>query len=140
MFQGEQLILQNPQTSVKQSVEFLKKLTVVAISCISYLRNIFPPPAFSERKLNGVVVRIIKGDENIPGTQKLIHWIKSAFDAVQLHCVSSLILLRIQMIKNNHDGRLVFISEIIFFPVYLFMFEYTYLNKYFSNIYQVSNL
>lgn len=113
MFQAQSEInLQNPQTSVKQSVEFLKKLTVVAISCISYLRNIFPPPAFSERKLNGVLVRIIKGDESIPGTQKLIQWIKCAFDAVQLHCVSVLLLKRVPTIQINYYNNRLFISEV----------------------------
>lgn len=109
MFQGQsELILQNPQMSVKHSVEFLKKLTVVAISSISYLRNIFPPPAFSERKLDGVLVRIIKGDESIPGTQKLIQWIKCAFDAVQLHCVSVLLLKKIKTIQLSYDNSIYF--------------------------------
>lgn len=113
MFQAQsELNLQNPQTSVKQSVEFLKKLTVVAISCISYLRDIFPPPAFSERKLNGVLVRIIKGDESIPGTQKLIQWIKCAFDAVELRCVSGILLKRIQTIQINYNNNTLFISEV----------------------------
>lgn len=47
-----QLKLENPQTSVKQNMKFLEKVTVAAISTISYLRDFFPAEAFSERQLN----------------------------------------------------------------------------------------
>lgn len=80
----------NPQTSLKKSVEFIKKLTVIAVSNITYLRNFFPESAYIDRQLEGLNLKILKGDHSVPGAQQMINWLKSAFEAVNLQYVCTI--------------------------------------------------
>lgn len=86
--QVEVIELDNPNVSVTKSCELMKKLTVVAMSSIAYLRGIFPDKAFNQRKIDGMPVKVLIGVKEIPGTYKLISWIKSAFEVVKDNYVS----------------------------------------------------
>uniref|UniRef100_A0A1B6MUA8 HORMA domain-containing protein n=1 Tax=Graphocephala atropunctata TaxID=36148 RepID=A0A1B6MUA8_9HEMI len=89
----KELKLENPNISVESSLTFMKKLTVVAISTISYLRNIFPSSAFQTKKLNGTKVWLLKGCDDIPGTHTLINWVRSAYEAVRLYSLKKMVLV-----------------------------------------------
>lgn len=91
----------NPQISLEKSIEFVKKLTVIAISNITYLRNIFPESAYIDRQLEGLNLKILKGDHSIPAAQQMINWLKSAFEAVNLRYVCNLKMLQITLDYYN---------------------------------------
>lgn len=84
----ESIELDNPNVSILKACELMKKLTVVAVSNISYMRAIFPDKAFSQRKIDDMPVKVLHGVSEIPGTYKLISWIKNAFEAVKDNYVS----------------------------------------------------
>uniref|UniRef100_A0A1B6L3N7 HORMA domain-containing protein n=1 Tax=Graphocephala atropunctata TaxID=36148 RepID=A0A1B6L3N7_9HEMI len=110
----KEFVLENPNISVQQSVEFMRKLTAVAVSTISYLRNVFPSSAFSTKKLNGTKIWLLKGSDDIPGTHTLISWIKDAFEAVRAHILKKMILV----LEQPDEG--------ITLEVYSFNFSYNF--------------
>lgn len=77
------MIIKNPQTSVMNSLQFLGKLTVIAISKIVQARKLLPDQSFSSRKFDGEDVKILHVVEDIPETQSVVDWLKFAFSMMK---------------------------------------------------------
>ncbi|KAG8291272.1 HORMA domain-containing protein 1 [Homalodisca vitripennis] len=110
----KECMLENPNISVQKSVDFMKQLAGVAVSTISYIRNIFPPSAFKTKKISGQKIWLLKGSSDIPATFTLINWVKSAFEAVREH-----ILKKMVFVIQEQDGL-----ETL--EVYTFNFSYNF--------------
>uniref|UniRef100_A0A1B6FBL4 HORMA domain-containing protein n=1 Tax=Cuerna arida TaxID=1464854 RepID=A0A1B6FBL4_9HEMI len=110
----KECVLENPNISVEKSVEFMKQLTGIAVSTISYIRNIFPPAAFSTKKLSGQKIWLLKGNSDIPATVTLVNWVKDAFEAVREHILKKMIF-----VIQEQDGH-----ETL--EVYTFNFSYNF--------------
>ncbi|XP_057649975.1 HORMA domain-containing protein 1 isoform X3 [Chionomys nivalis] len=66
-----------------QSLMFVKRLLAVSVSCITYLRGIFPERAYGTRYLDDLCVKILKEDKNCPGSSQLVKWMLGSYDALQ---------------------------------------------------------
>uniref|UniRef100_A0A1B6C9E1 HORMA domain-containing protein n=1 Tax=Clastoptera arizonana TaxID=38151 RepID=A0A1B6C9E1_9HEMI len=75
-------ILHNPQKNIHHSLVFMQKLTVIALSNITYLRNIFPEDAYKTYLISGVKTKILKGNENLPIVGKLQDNIVNALEVL----------------------------------------------------------
>ncbi|KAK2518160.1 Hormad1 [Columba guinea] len=58
----------------QQSLMLVKRLLAVAVSCITYLRGIFPESAYGTRYMDDVCVKILREDKNCPGSTQLVKW------------------------------------------------------------------
>ncbi|XP_046685741.1 HORMA domain-containing protein 1-like [Homalodisca vitripennis] len=110
----QEFVLENPNISVQKSVDFMKQIVGVAVSTVSYIRNIFPPSAFKTIKISGQKIWLLKGNSDIPATFTLINWIKSAFEAVREN-----ILKKMVFVIQEQDGH-----ETL--EVYTFNFSYNF--------------
>ncbi|XP_036623541.1 HORMA domain-containing protein 1 isoform X2 [Trichosurus vulpecula] len=92
----------------QQSLVLVKRLLAVSVSCITYLRGIFPECAYGTRYLDDFCVKILREDKNCPGATQLVKWMLGCYDALQKKYVYS----------NPEDPQTI--SE-----CYQFKFKYT---------------
>lgn len=59
---------------------YTKKLIVIAVSNIAYLRALFPEEVFGTRRFDTISLKIIKPKSN--DAKILIGWLHGAFDAL----------------------------------------------------------
>ncbi|XP_049980654.1 HORMA domain-containing protein 1 isoform X2 [Alexandromys fortis] len=98
-----------------QSLMFVKRLLAVSVSCITYLRGIFPERAYGTRYLDDFCVKILKEDKNCPGSSQLVKWMLGSYDALQKKYLRMIILA----VYTNPENPQT-ISE-----CYQFKFKYT---------------
>ncbi|KAF4802364.1 HORMA domain-containing protein 1 [Turdus rufiventris] len=67
----------------QQSLMLVKRLLAVAVSCITYLRGIFPESAYGTRYMDDVCVKILREDKSCPGSTQLVKWMLGCYDALQ---------------------------------------------------------
>ncbi|XP_072346604.1 HORMA domain-containing protein 1 [Scyliorhinus torazame] len=88
----------------QQSVVLVKRLLAVAISCITYLRGLFPEQAYGTRYLEDVCVKILREDENCPGSSQIVKWMLGCYDALQKKYLRMLILA---IYTNQEDPQTI---------------------------------
>uniref|UniRef100_A0A4X2LFC1 HORMA domain-containing protein 1 n=1 Tax=Vombatus ursinus TaxID=29139 RepID=A0A4X2LFC1_VOMUR len=98
----------NTISTEQQSLVLVKRLLAVSISCITYLRGIFPECAYGTRYLDDLCVKVLRKDRNCPGSTQLVKWLLGCHDALQKKYVYS----------NPEDPQTI--SE-----CYQFKFKYT---------------
>ncbi|KFQ15636.1 HORMA domain-containing protein 1, partial [Leptosomus discolor] len=67
-------VFPNKISTEQQSLMLVKRLLAVAVSCITYLRGIFPESAYGTRYMDDVCVKILREDKNCPGATQLVKW------------------------------------------------------------------
>eukprot|EP00069_Balaena_mysticetus_P017901 bmy_11142T0 len=77
------LVFPSKMSTEQQSLMLVKRLLAVSISCITYLRGIFPECAYGTRYLDDLCVKILKEDKNCPGSTQLVKWMLGCYDALQ---------------------------------------------------------
>ncbi|GAB1287846.1 HORMA domain-containing protein 1 [Apodemus speciosus] len=86
------LVFPNKISTENQSLMFVKRLLAVSVSCITYLRGIFPERAYGTRYLDDLCVKILKEDKNCPGSSQLVKWMLGCYDALQKKYLRMIIL------------------------------------------------
>ncbi|XP_039558192.1 HORMA domain-containing protein 1 isoform X1 [Passer montanus] len=76
----------------QQSLMVVKRLLAVAVSCITYLRGIFPESAYGTRYMDDVCVKILREDKNCPGSTQLVKWMLGCYDALQKKYLRQIVL------------------------------------------------
>ncbi|XP_009871591.1 PREDICTED: HORMA domain-containing protein 1 [Apaloderma vittatum] len=79
-------------TTEQQSLMLVKRLLAVAVSCITYLRGIFPESAYGTRYMDDVCVKILKEDKSCPGSSQLVKWMLGCYDALQKKYLRMIVL------------------------------------------------
>uniref|UniRef100_A0A8C3XU78 HORMA domain-containing protein 1 n=1 Tax=Chelydra serpentina TaxID=8475 RepID=A0A8C3XU78_CHESE len=82
------VIFPNKICTEQQSLILVKRLLAVSVSCITYLRGIFPECAYGTRYLDDLCVKILREDKNCPGSTQLVKWMLGCYDALQKKYVS----------------------------------------------------
>lgn len=72
------------------SVTFMKQLTIVAVSTISYLKNVFPEESYTVENFGGVKLRILKDTCRDELAQFVSTALAQAFEAFEKKYVSDL--------------------------------------------------
>ncbi|XP_058137623.1 HORMA domain-containing protein 2 isoform X4 [Dasypus novemcinctus] len=70
-------------TNEHESLIMVKKLFATSISCITYLRGLFPESSYGERHLDDLSLKILREDKKCPGSLHIIKWIQGCFDALE---------------------------------------------------------
>ncbi|NWS78619.1 HORM1 protein, partial [Crotophaga sulcirostris] len=112
------VVFPNKISTEQQSLMLVKRLLAVAVSCITYLRGIFPESAYGTRYMDDVSVKILREDKNCPGSTQLVKWMLGCYDALQKkYC--PLFTLKIQVYTHPEDPQTI--TE-----CYHFKFKYTH--------------
>uniref|UniRef100_A0A670K427 HORMA domain-containing protein 1 n=1 Tax=Podarcis muralis TaxID=64176 RepID=A0A670K427_PODMU len=77
------IIFPNKISTEQQSLVLVKRLLAIAVSCITYLRGIFPESAYGTRYIDDLCVKILREDKNCPGSSQLVKWMLGCYDALQ---------------------------------------------------------
>uniref|UniRef100_A0A4W4FG61 Zebrafish testis-expressed 38 n=1 Tax=Electrophorus electricus TaxID=8005 RepID=A0A4W4FG61_ELEEL len=72
----------------EQSLVFVKRMLVLAVSSITYLRGIFPEDAYRSRYLEDLCIKVLREDCSAPGACKIVKWMMGCFDALEKRYVS----------------------------------------------------
>ncbi|XP_048881285.1 HORMA domain-containing protein 1 isoform X2 [Brienomyrus brachyistius] len=76
-------ILPNVVTTQQQSLVVVKKLLAIAVSCITYLRGLFPEKAYGSKYVEEQKVMILREEKSCPGASQIVQWLYGCFDALQ---------------------------------------------------------
>ncbi|NXE27803.1 HORM1 protein, partial [Ardeotis kori] len=119
------VVFPNKISTEQQSLMLVKRLLAVAVSCITYLRGIFPESAYGTRYMDDVSVKILREDKNCPGSTQLVKWMLGCYDALQKKYIRMvltplpLFTLKIQVYTHPEDPQTI--TE-----CYHFKFKYTH--------------
>ncbi|NXC42642.1 HORM1 protein, partial [Penelope pileata] len=86
------VVFPNKISTEQQSLTLVKRLLAVAVSCITYLRGIFPESAYGTRYLDDLSVKILREDKNCPGSTQLVKWMLGCYDALQRKYLRMIVL------------------------------------------------
>ncbi|NXH53517.1 HORM1 protein, partial [Rhabdornis inornatus] len=86
------VVFPNKIATEQQSLMLVKRLLAVAVSCITYLRGIFPESAYGTRYMDDVCVKILREDKNCPGSTQLVKWMLGCYDALQKKYLRQIVL------------------------------------------------
>ncbi|XP_066462063.1 HORMA domain-containing protein 1 isoform X2 [Eleutherodactylus coqui] len=99
----------------QQSLVLVKRLLAVSVSCITYLRGLFPEYAYGTRYLEDICVKILREDKSCPGSTQLVKWMLGCYDALQKKYLRMVVLA---LYTNVEDPQTI--TE-----YYQFKFKYT---------------
>ncbi|XP_034282030.2 HORMA domain-containing protein 2 isoform X1 [Pantherophis guttatus] len=69
--------------SEQESLVLVKRLLAVSISCISYLRGLFPESSYGTCYLEDIYLKILREDKSCQGSLQVVKWIQGCFDALE---------------------------------------------------------
>ncbi|MEE6495205.1 hypothetical protein FKM82_001979 [Ascaphus truei] len=90
-------------------------MMAVAVSCITYLRGIFPEDAYRTRYLEELCIKILRDDSTYPRASRIVKWMKGCFDALEKKYLQMVIL---GVYRDTEDPNSLIES-------YQFKFRYT---------------
>ncbi|XP_015733483.1 HORMA domain-containing protein 2 isoform X3 [Coturnix japonica] len=79
----ESLLFPNKITTKQQSVALVKRLLAISVSCITYLRGLFPESSYGTRYLDDLCLKILREDKSCLGSFQIVKWIQGCFDALE---------------------------------------------------------
>ncbi|NWR91901.1 HORM2 protein, partial [Furnarius figulus] len=75
-------------TTEQQSVVLVKRLLAISVSCITYMRGLFPESSYGTRYLDDLCLKILREDKSCLGSLQIVKWIQGCFDALEKQYVS----------------------------------------------------
>ncbi|XP_013056652.3 HORMA domain-containing protein 2 isoform X1 [Anser cygnoides] len=79
----ESVLFPNKIDTKKQSVVLVKRLLAISVSCITYLRGLFPESSYGTRYLDDLCLKILREDKSCLGSFQIVKWIQGCFDALE---------------------------------------------------------
>ncbi|KFW75894.1 HORMA domain-containing protein 2, partial [Manacus vitellinus] len=66
-----------------QSLVLVKRLLAISVSCITYMRGLFPESSYGTRYLDDLCLKILREDKSCLGSLQIVKWIQGCFDALE---------------------------------------------------------
>ncbi|XP_058862387.1 HORMA domain-containing protein 1 isoform X1 [Acipenser ruthenus] len=124
-------VFPNKVTTESQSLVLVKRLLAVAVSCITYLRGMFPEKAYGNKYIEDLCVKILKEDKSCPGSTQIVKWMFGCYDALQKKYL--------RMVALSVSTFLKYITAFFYFSSYsisaIFKIFIQYKNIYMYSIY-----
>ncbi|XP_054075855.1 HORMA domain-containing protein 2 [Rissa tridactyla] len=79
----ESVLFPNKITTEQQSVVLVKRLLAISVSCITYMRGLFPESSYGTRYLDDLCLKILREDKSCLGSLQIVKWIQGCFDALE---------------------------------------------------------
>ncbi|NWH63985.1 HORM2 protein, partial [Geococcyx californianus] len=76
-------------TTEHQSVVLVKRLLATSVSCITYMRGLFPESSYGTRYLDDLCLKILREDKSCLGSLQIVKWIQGCFDALERQYVKT---------------------------------------------------
>ncbi|XP_066537894.1 zebrafish testis-expressed 38 [Hoplias malabaricus] len=67
----------------EQSLVFVKRMLVLAVSSVTYLRGIFPEDAYRSRYLEDLCIKVLREDCSTAAAGRVVKWLIGCFDALE---------------------------------------------------------
>ncbi|XP_035754302.1 HORMA domain-containing protein 2 [Egretta garzetta] len=77
------LLFPNIIATEQQSVVLVKRLLAISVSCITYMRGLFPESSYGTRYLDDLCLKILREDKSCLGSLQIVKWIQGCFDALE---------------------------------------------------------
>ncbi|NXC70907.1 HORM2 protein, partial [Anhinga anhinga] len=81
-------VFPNKIVTEQQSVVLVKRLLAISVSCITYMRGLFPESSYGTRYLDDLCLKILREDKSCLGSLQIVKWIQGCFDALERQYVS----------------------------------------------------
>ncbi|KFV59944.1 HORMA domain-containing protein 2, partial [Tyto alba] len=78
----------NKIATEQQSVVLVERLLAISVSCITYMRGLFPESSYGTRYLDDLCLKILREDKSCLGSLQIVKWIQGCFDALERQYVS----------------------------------------------------
>ncbi|NXU58927.1 HORM2 protein, partial [Turnix velox] len=72
----------------QQSLVLVKRLLAISVSCITYMRGLFPESSYGTRYLDDLCLKILREDKSCLGSLQIVKWVQGCFDALERQYVS----------------------------------------------------
>ncbi|NWQ66931.1 HORM2 protein, partial [Neopipo cinnamomea] len=97
-------------TTEQQSLVLVKRLLAISVSCITYMRGLFPESSYGTRYLDDLCLKILREDKSCLGSLQIVKWIQGCFDAlekqyVMTHFCFSPLLLPLQVVTELYQFK-----------------------------------
>ncbi|XP_009082636.1 PREDICTED: HORMA domain-containing protein 2 [Acanthisitta chloris] len=79
----EEALLLPSGVTEQQSVVLVKRLLAISVSCITYMRGLFPESSYGTRYLDDLCLKILREDKSCLGSLQIVKWIQGCFDALE---------------------------------------------------------
>nr|XP_009943946.1 PREDICTED: HORMA domain-containing protein 2 [Opisthocomus hoazin] len=79
----EAVLLPDKIATEQQSVVLVKRLLAISVSCITYMRGLFPESSYGTRYLDDLCLKILREDKSCLGSLQIVKWIQGCFDALE---------------------------------------------------------
>ncbi|XP_009986896.1 PREDICTED: HORMA domain-containing protein 2-like [Tauraco erythrolophus] len=79
----ESVLFPNKIATEQQSVVLVKRLLATSVSCITYMRGLFPESSYGTRYLDDLCLKILREDKSCLGSLQIVKWIQGCFDALE---------------------------------------------------------
>ncbi|KFQ15321.1 HORMA domain-containing protein 2, partial [Leptosomus discolor] len=99
----------------QQSVVLVKRLLAVSVSCITYMRGLFPESSYGTRYLDDLCLKILREDKSCLGSLQIVKWIQGCFDALERQYTRfsfSPLLLHLQTVTELYRFKFKYTKEV----------------------------
>ncbi|XP_030357484.1 HORMA domain-containing protein 2 isoform X2 [Strigops habroptila] len=79
----ESVLFPSKIATEQQSVVLVKRLLAISVSCITYMRGLFPESSYGTRYLDDLCLKILREDKSCLGSLQIVKWIQGCFDALE---------------------------------------------------------
>ncbi|XP_077377494.1 zebrafish testis-expressed 38 isoform X2 [Festucalex cinctus] len=83
------------------SLIFVKRMMAAAVSCITYLRGIFPEEAYRSKYLGDLCIKLLRNDCNTIGATKVVKWLMGCFDALEKQYLQIVFISHLGILPDN---------------------------------------
>ncbi|XP_078523362.1 HORMA domain-containing protein 2 isoform X3 [Lissotriton helveticus] len=91
--------------SEEDSLVLVKRLFAISISCITYLRGLFPESSYGTRHLEDLCLKILREDKNCPGSLQVVRCegmrLESITRCQEIKNASTLLTRKLYMVMQN---------------------------------------
>ncbi|XP_032851059.1 HORMA domain-containing protein 2 isoform X3 [Tyto alba] len=77
------VLFPNKIATEQQSVVLVERLLAISVSCITYMRGLFPESSYGTRYLDDLCLKILREDKSCLGSLQIVKWIQGCFDALE---------------------------------------------------------
>ncbi|XP_068017956.1 HORMA domain-containing protein 2 isoform X2 [Melanerpes formicivorus] len=67
----------------QQSAALVKQLLAISVSCITYMRGLFPENSYGTQYLDDLCLKVLREDRSCLGSLQIVKWLQGCFDALE---------------------------------------------------------
>ncbi|XP_064024397.1 HORMA domain-containing protein 2 isoform X2 [Pogoniulus pusillus] len=79
----DSVVLPSRVSTEQQSAALVKQLLAISVSCVTYMRGLFPESSYGTRYLDDLSLKILREDRSCLGSLQIVKWIQGCFDALE---------------------------------------------------------